>query len=57
MNNLAYSYDQAGRRDEALKLREEVLALCHQGARAGTPRHAADDAEPGDFLRRGRSPR
>jgi eukaryotic-like serine/threonine-protein kinase len=27
MNNLAFSYDDDGRRDEALKLREEVLAL------------------------------
>jgi tetratricopeptide (TPR) repeat protein len=27
MHNLAISYDDAGRRDEALKLREEVLAL------------------------------
>ena len=27
MNNLAISYSDAGRRDEALKLREEVLTL------------------------------
>ena len=27
MNDLAISYDEAGRRDEALKLREQVLAL------------------------------
>ena len=27
MNNLANSYDAAGRQDEALKLREEVLTL------------------------------
>jgi tetratricopeptide (TPR) repeat protein len=30
MNNLANSYEAAGRRDEALKLREERLALCRK---------------------------
>ena len=30
MNNLALSYSDAGRRDEALKMQEGVLALCRE---------------------------
>ena len=38
MNNLAISYAEAGRRDEALKLREQVLALSRK---VNGPEHPA----------------
>ena len=37
MERLAVSYDEAGRRDEALKLREQVLPLCRKVTARNTP--------------------
>ena len=47
MNNLATSYAALGRHAEALKLREETLALREGQARPRPPRHAHEHAQCG----------
>ena len=50
MTNLGNSYSDAGRRDEALKLREEVLPLSCKVLGPENPEHAQRDTQPGEFL-------
>ncbi len=55
MNNLAASYSDAGRKDEALKLCEQALPLSlkvlgPEHPNTLLPQHAPGDAQPGEFL-------